>query len=255
MAVELKVENYIATVVIDRPKALNALNSEVILDLEKVLLEIQARKDIRVMLLMGGGGKSFVAGADIAEMSNLDPLEAAEFSRLGQNVFQMISELPYPTIAVIQGFALGGGCELALACDIRIASEKARFGQPEVGLGIIPGFGGTQRLARLIGAGQAKKLIFSGEMITALHALEIGLVEQVVAPEQLNDTVFKLAQAFASKSPNAIKLAKNAIDQGLEGSLEEGTQLEAGLFSLCFASPEQKEGMTAFIEKRVAEFR
>lgn len=254
MDVELKVENYIATVVINRPKALNALNSEVILDLEKVVLEIRTRKDIRVVLLMGGGEKSFVAGADIAQMSNFNPLEGAEFSRLGQNVFRMITELPYPTIAVIQGFALGGGCELALACDIRIASEKARFSQPEVGLGIIPGFGGTQRLARLIGAGQAKKLIFSGETIMAPQALGIGLVEQVVAPEQLDETVLKLARAIASKSPNAIKLAKTSIDQGLEGSLEEGTRLEAGLFALCFASPEQKEGMTAFMEKRESKF-
>ena len=254
MAVELKVENYIATVVIDRPKALNALNSEVLIDLVNVISEIRTRKDIRIVLLMGGGEKSFVAGADIAQMSNLNPLEGAEFSRIGQNVFRMITELPYPTIAVIQGFALGGGCELALACDIRIASEKARFGQPEVGLGIIPGFGGTQRLARLIGPGQAKKLIFSAEIIQAVQALEIGLVEQVVAPEQLNETVLKLAQAIASKSPNAMKLAKTAIDQGLEGSLEEGMRLEAGLFALCFASPEQKEGMTAFIEKRKSKF-
>lgn len=254
MAVELKVENYIATVVINRPEALNALDSGVLLDLEKVMSEIWTCKDIRVVLIMGGGEKSFVAGADIAEMSNLDPLEGVEFSRLGQNVFRMITELPYPTIAVIQGFALGGGCELALACDIRIASEKARFSQPEVGLGIIPGFGGTQRLARLIGAGQAKRLIFSGEIMTAAQALEIGLVEQVVAPEQLNETVLKLAQAIASKSPNAIKLAKTAIDHGLQGSLEEGTQLEAGLFALCFASSEQKEGMTAFIEKRKPKF-
>jgi len=254
MAVELKVENYIATVVIDRPKALNALNSEVLIDLVNVISEIRTRKDIRIVLLMGGGEKSFVAGADIAQMSNLNPLEGAEFSRIGQNVFRMITELPYPTIAVIQGFALGGGCELALACDIRIASEKARFGQPEVGLGIIPGFGGTQRLARLIGPGQAKKLIFSAEIIQAVQALEIGLVEQVVAPEQLNETVLNLAQAIASKSPNALKLAKTAIDQGLEGSLEEGMRLEAGLFALCFASPEQKEGMTAFIEKRKSKF-
>jgi len=254
MAVELKVKNYIATVVIDRPKALNALNSEVLIDLVNVISEIRTRKDIRIVLLMGGGEKSFVAGADIAQMSNLNPLEGAEFSRIGQNVFRMITELPYPTIAVIQGFALGGGCELALACDIRIASEKARFGQPEVGLGIIPGFGGTQRLARLIGPGQAKKLIFSAEIIQAAQALEIGLVEQVVAPEQLNETVLNLAQAIASKSPNALKLAKTAIDQGLEGSLEEGMRLEAGLFALCFASPEQKEGMTAFIEKRKSKF-
>lgn len=254
MAIECIVENYIAQIVIDRPKVLNALNSEVLLELKNVIAEIQDRKDIRVALIQGGGEKSFVAGADIAQMTNLNPLESSEFGRLGQKVFTDLAELPFPTIAVIQGFALGGGCELALSCDIRIASEKARFGQPEVGLGIIPGFGGTQRLARLIGPGQAKKLIFSGEMLSAAQALEIGLVEQVVAPEHLKDVAMTLAQTIAAKSPNAVKLAKTAIDQGLEGSLEAGMRLESGLFGLCFASPEQKEGMTAFLERRTAQF-
>lgn len=254
MAVEYVVESGIAKIVIDRPKALNALNSEVLQELQNVISEIQNRKDIRVVIIQGGGEKSFIAGADIAQMANLNPLEGSEFGRLGQNVFSSLSELPFPTIAVIQGFALGGGCELALACDIRIASEKAKFGQPEVGLGIIPGFGGTQRLARLIGPGQAKKLIFSAEIINAAQALGIGLVEQVVAPEQLNETAMKLAQTIAAKSPNAVKFAKIAINQGLEGSLEEGMRLEASLFGLCFASPEQKEGMTAFMEKRTARF-
>lgn len=254
MAVECVVENGIAKIIIDRPKALNALNSEVLQELKKAIAEIQNRMDIRVLLIQGGGEKSFVAGADIAEMSNLNPLEGCEFGRLGQEVFSSLSELPFPTIAVIQGFALGGGCELALACDIRIASEKAKFGQPEVGLGIIPGFGGTQRLARLVGPGQAKKLIFSAEIISAAQALEIGLVEQVVAPEQLNEAALKLAQTIAAKSPNAVRIAKTAINQGLEGSLEEGMRLEACNFGLCFASSEQKEGMTAFLEKRPAKF-
>lgn len=254
MAVECVVENGIAKIVIDRPKALNALNSEVLQELKKAIAEIQNRTDIRVLLIQGGGEKSFVAGADIAQMSNLNPLEGCEFGRLGQEVFSSLSELPFPTIAVIQGFALGGGCEIALACDIRIASEKAKFGQPEVGLGIIPGFGGTQRLARLVGPGQAKKLIYSAEIISAAQALQIGLVEQVVAPEQLDEVALKLAQMIASKSPNAVRLAKIAINQGLEGSLEEGMRLEASIFGLCFASPEQKEGMTAFLEKRPAKF-
>lgn len=254
MAVECVVESGIAKIVIDRPEALNALNVEVLWELKNVVNEMQNRNDIRVVIIQGGGEKCFVAGADIAQMANLDPLEGSEFGRLGQKVFSALSELPYPTIAVIQGFALGGGCELALACDIRIASGRARFGQPEVGLGIIPGFGGTQRLARLIGPGQAKKLIFSAEMISAAQALGIGLVEQVVAPEQLNEAAMELAQTIAAKSPNAVRLAKIAINQGLEGSLEEGMRLEAGLFGLCFASPEQKEGMTAFLEKRIAQF-
>lgn len=254
MTVECVVESGIAKIVIDRPKALNALNSEVLQELQNVVAEIQNRKDIRAVIIQGGGEKSFVAGADIAQMANLNALEGSEFGRLGQSVFSALAELPFPTIAVIQGFALGGGCELALACDIRIASEKAKFGQPEVGLGIIPGFGGTQRLARLIGPGQAKKLIFSAEIISAAQALEIGLVEQVVAPEQLNEAAMKLAQTIAAKSPNAVRLAKIAINQGLEGSLEEGMRLEAISFGLCFASPEQKEGMTAFLEKRTAQF-
>ncbi|HVJ49920.1 enoyl-CoA hydratase-related protein [Desulfitobacterium sp.] len=254
MTVECVVERGIAKIVIDRPKALNALNAEVLQELQNAVTEIQNRKDVRVAIIQGGGEKCFVAGADIAEMANLDPLEGSEFGRLGQKVFSAVSELPFPTIAVIQGFALGGGCELALACDIRIASGKARFGQPEVGLGIIPGFGGTPRLARLIGPGQAKKLIFSAEMISAAQALGIGLVEQVVAPEQLNEAAMKLAQAIATKSPNAVHFAKIAINQGLEGSLEEGMRLEAGIFGLCFASPEQKVGMTAFLEKRTVEF-
>jgi len=254
VSVKLEINEKIATVVIDRPEALNALNSDVMKELYEAVEKIKATPDVRVALFMGGGEKSFVAGADIKQMADMTPIEGAEWGRFGQSTFSAIAELPCPTIAVVQGFALGGGCELALACDIRIASEKARFGQPEVGLGIVPGFGGTQRLARLVGPGQAKRLIFSGEMISANEAYAIGLVEQVVPHEQLKEAAMKLAQTIASKSPNAVRLAKVAINHGLEGSLEEGMRLEASLFGLCFASPEQKEGMTDFLEKRQAKF-
>lgn len=254
MSVRFTIENGIALVVIDRPEALNALNREVLEKLLDAVNHINATPEIRAALFMGGGEKSFVAGADIKYMSDMNPQEGEAWSRLGQSVFSSIVELSCPTIAVIQGFALGGGCELALACDIRIASNKARFGQPEVGLGIVPGFGGTQRLARLVGPGQAKKIIFSGEIIRADEAYAIGLVEQVVKPEELQETALQLAKIIAGKSPNAVRLAKVAINCGLEGALEEGMRLEAALFGLCFASSEQKEGMKAFLEKRQARF-
>lgn len=254
MPVKVQIVEHIATVVIDRPEALNALNEDILKELQEAVDNLKKEQYVRVALFMGAGEKSFVAGADIKQMANMNPQEGAEWGRLGQSVFSAIAELPFPTIAVIQGFALGGGCELALACDIRIAGDKARFGQPEVGLGIVPGFGGTQRLPRLVGLGQAKRLIFSGEIISASEAYIIGLADQVVAPELLKETAFKLAQTIASKSPNAVRLAKAAIDHGLEGSLPEGLRLEASLFGLCFASPEQKEGMTAFLEKRQARF-
>lgn len=254
MLVQLHYDANIAQVIIDRPEALNALNRETLLELQAVVDKIKNLDEVRVVLFRGGGEKSFVAGADIAQMVDLKPLNGTEFSRLGQDVFSAIADLPVPTIAVIQGFALGGGCELALACDIRLAGEKARFGQPEVGLGIVPGFGGTQRLPRLIGPGKAKKMILSGDMISAAQALAIGLVEEVVQPEQLMESALKLASCIAGKSPNAVRLAKLAINQGMEGSLDEGMKLEASLFGLCFASDEQREGMLSFLQKRPAKF-
>jgi enoyl-CoA hydratase len=254
MNVLVEVEKYIARVTINRPEALNALNGKILSELKDAVEEIGKNKEIRAVLFQGSGEKSFVAGADIAEMAGMNPLEAREFSRLGQGVFAAISRLKCPTIAVIQGFALGGGCELALACDLRIASEKAKFGQPEVGLGIFPGFGGTQRLARLVGPGRAKLLIFTGNVISAGDAYGMGLVDKVVPAENLKIEAITLADSIAAKSPNAITLAKTAIDEGFDGSVSEGMELEAGLFGLCFASKEQKVGMEAFLEKRKADF-
>lgn len=254
MGVCVQFEQHSARVIIDRPEALNALNEQILTQLKEAIIQIHETDGVRVVIFMGAGEKSFIAGADIAQMQSMTPLQAQEFSQLGQGVFDAIANLPCPTIAVIQGFALGGGCELALACDLRIASEKARFGQPEVGLGIIPGFGGTQRLARLIGPGHAKRLIFTGNIVTAAQAFAIGLVDQIVAPEKLVEETEKLMLSISQKSPQAIRLVKEAINQGLQGSLAEGLRLEAGLFGLCFASWEQKEGMTAFLEKRPPQF-
>jgi len=254
MPIQLQVEQYVAKVTIDRPEALNALNKETLKQLQEAIRQINERDDVRAVLFMGAGVKSFVAGADIAEMVTLDPIQGQGIAQLGQSIFNDIAHIKCPTIAVIQGFALGGGCELSLACDLRIASEKAKFGQPEVGLGIIPGFGGTQRLARLVGSGQAKHMIFTGEIISAAQAFTIGLVDQLVQPDQLMEQAEKLAQTICAKSPNAVRMAKESIDQGLLGTLSEGLRLEAGLFGLCFASPEQKEGMKAFLEKRPASF-
>jgi enoyl-CoA hydratase len=254
MAVQIQVDQHIAKVTIDRPEALNALNGETLKQLREVIKQINERDDVRAVLFMGAGVKSFVAGADIAEMQPLNPIQGQCTAQLGQSVFDDIAHIKCPTIAMIQGYALGGGCELSLACDLRIASEKAKFGQPEVGLGIIPGFGGTQRLARLVGPGQAKHMIFTGEIISAAQAFKVGLVDQLVPPDQLIEQAEKLAQSICAKSPNAVRMAKEAIDQGLQGTLSEGLRLEAGLFGLCFASPEQKEGMSAFLEKRPASF-
>jgi len=254
MAIQVQVDKHIAKITIDRQGALNALNRETLTQLQEAIRQINERDDVRAVLFMGAGLKSFVAGADIAEMVTLDPIQGHGVAELGQSVFNDIANIKCPTIAVIQGYALGGGCELSLACDCRIASEKAKFGQPEVGLGIIPGFGGTQRLARLVGPGQAKRLIFTGEIITGAQALAIGLVDQLVQPEQLMEQAEKLAESICTKSPNAVRMAKEAIDQGLMGTLSEGLRLEAGLFGLCFASPEQKEGMSAFLEKRAVSF-
>ena len=254
MAIQVQVDKHVAKVTIDRQEAMNALNRETLTLLQEAIHQINERDDVRVVLFLGAGVKSFIAGADIAEMASLDPIQGHGTAELGQSVFNDIANIKCPTIAVIQGYALGGGCELSLACDCRIASEKAKFGQPEVGLGIIPGFGGTQRLARLVGPGHAKHMIFTGEIISAAQAFTIGLVDQLVPPDQLMEQAEKLAQSICTKSPNAVRMAKEAIDQGLMGTLSEGMRLEAGLFGLCFASSEQKEGMSAFLEKRTASF-
>lgn len=248
-------EGNLAIVTINRPKALNALNSETLKDLDYVIDMIEADNNVYCVILTGSGEKSFVAGADIAEMKDLNSKEAEEFGLLGNRVFRRLEKLDKPVIAAISGFALGGGCELAMACDIRIASEKARFAQPEVGLGITPGFGGTQRLARLVGAGKAKEMIYTGATIKAEEALNIGLVNKVVLLENLMEEAKAMAKIIASNAPIAIKLSKDAIDRGLQVDIDKAIEIEAEDFGKCFDSEDQFEGMSAFLERRVKNFQ
>ncbi|KZL89223.1 short-chain-enoyl-CoA hydratase [Clostridium magnum] len=245
----LEKECKIAIVTINRPKALNSINSEILKELDIVIDELCEDKEILAVILTGTG-KAFVAGADISEMENLNSDEGRRFGILGNKVFRMLENMGKPVIAAVNGFALGGGCELSMACDIRIASSKAKFGQPEVGLGITPGFGGTQRLPRLVGEGMAKELIFSGKVIDAQEALRIGLVNKVVEPEQLMDEVKTLANTMAAQAPIAVKLSKAAISRGMQCDIDSGISYEAEVFAQCFSTEDQKEGMAAFIDKR-----
>jgi enoyl-CoA hydratase len=245
----LEKENNVAIVKMNRPKALNALNSETLKELESVVNEIANDEDIYAVVITGEG-KAFVAGADITEMKDLNTIEGRRFGILGNRVFRKIELLEKPVIAAINGFALGGGCELSMACDIRIASSKAKFGQPEAGLGITPGFGGTQRLARLVGQGMAKQLIFTADIIKADEALRIGLVNNVVEPEALMETAMAMANKIAANAPIAVQLCKAAINRGLQADIDTGLMYEAEAFGACFSTEDQKEGMTAFVEKR-----
>jgi len=243
----------ICTVKINNPQTLNALNAEVLSELETAFDLIRDDNEVYVVVITGEG-KAFVAGADIAYMRDLDPSGAKKFSEDGSRVFRKIETLNKVVIAAVNGFALGGGCELAMACDMRIASTKAKFGQPEVGLGIIPGFSGTQRLARLIGMGRAKELIFTGSHIDAEEAYRIGLVNKVTEKENLMEETYKIADKIKSNSRVAIKYAKEAINRGTETDIDTGIAYEANVFGLCFASVDQEEGMGAFIEKRHPKF-
>ena len=252
--IKYEVNGYIAKITMNRPKALNALNSEVLDELNKCLDEVKANKDLRVLIITGEG-RSFIAGADIKEMSELDGLEAKAFGNKGLSVFRKIETLPIPVIAAVNGFALGGGCELAMSCDIRIASNKALFGQPEVGLGLIPGFGGTQRLQRLVGQGWAKYLIYSAENIKADKALEIGLVQDVVEVEELEERVNTLAEAIASKAPIAVRLSKEAINTGAQVDIDHAMRIEENAFGLVFTTEDKNTGTKAFINKEKAEFQ
>jgi len=245
--IRLDCKGAIATLTIDRPESLNALSRKVLEELEQALHEVASNTEIRVLLLTG-------EGRDIAEMRSLSPSEAKDFGALGSRVFRTIELMPMPVIAAVNGFCLGGGCEMALSADIRIASSKAKFGQPEVGLGITPGFSGTQRLPRTIGVGKAKELIYTGRVIKADEALAIGLVNQVVEPEELINTALELAQEIASQSPNAVRLSKEAINRGLQSDIDTGIAAENTLFGLAFAHPNQQEGMSAFLEKRKPQF-
>ncbi len=244
----------IALVTIDRPEALNALNSTVIAELEQVVTELENDGTVRAMILTGEG-RSFVAGADIGEQYPLDLDGGRRWGQRGSALFRRMEKLEFPTIAAVNGFALGGGCELAMSCDIILASEKAKFGQPEVGLGITPGFSGTQRLPRRVGIAKAKELIFSGRMVKADEAERIGLVNAVYAPEALLDGAMEMARSFAKNAPIAVKYAKACIDRGMQTDIDSGIACENELFAMCFATADQKEGMGAFLEKRTAEFQ
>lgn len=250
----VSVEEGIGTITINRPKVLNALNTATLMELKNAALEMQANDQVKVVILTGAE-RAFAAGADISEMMPMTAIQGAEHGRLGQDAFSTFEELGKPVIAAVNGFALGGGCELAMACDIRIASEKAKFGQPEVKLGVTPGFGGTQRLPRLVGRAKAKELIFTGDMIDAKEAHRIGLVNSVYPPEELMAAARKLAAQIATNGEIAVSLCKRAINHGIEVDLKSGCALEAEIFGLCFSTEDQKEGMTAFIEKRQAIFR
>lgn len=247
-------ESNVAIVTINRPKALNALNSTVLDELAQAFDELAANDNVKAVILTGSGEKAFVAGADITQMKDMNVLEGQLFAQKGQNVFLKIEQFPKPVIAAINGFALGGGCELAMSCDIRIASDTAKLGQPEVGLGIVPGFGGTQRMTRLIGRGMAKFLIYTADIIDAQEALRIGLVQKVTTPEGLLEEAKGIVKRILKKSSTAVSLAKDAINRGIEMDIPNSMQYEAYIFGVCFASEDQKEGMTAFVEKRKPAF-
>ena len=245
----------VAIVKINRPKAMNALNSKVLLELYAAFKEIEEDKEVLAVVLTGEGEKAFVAGADIAEMADLDPSGGREFAVKGHTALGLIEKFPRPVIAAVNGFALGGGTEVAMACDIRLASEKAKFGQPEVGLGIIPGFGGTQRLMRLVGEGMAKELIFRGNIIKADEALRIGLVQHVYPPEELMPKAVEMAKEISTKGPLAVSTAKSLMNEGLDLGLTDGLSREVESFRQLFGSHDQKEGMKAFLEKRPPDFK
>jgi len=244
----------VAIITINRPKALNALNYTTLLELASLLTEIGNNSDIKVLLLTGAGEKAFVAGADISYMKDLNPFQAREFAKLGQEVFRKFETLPQPAVAVVNGYALGGGCELALACDIRLASENAKFGQPEVTLGLTAGFGGTQRLPRLVGTGVASELLFTGELIDAHEALRLGLVNHIYPADQLMAVALTLAQRIARQAPKAVQLTKCAIQRGTNMDLDSALAYEAEIFGLVASTEDQEEGCQAFLEKRQPNF-
>jgi enoyl-CoA hydratase len=246
----LEIRNQIALLTINRPKALNSLNPQTLEELSRMIAELQANPDVKVIILTGSGEKAFVAGGDISVMQPLGPLEARGVARQAQQLFNDIEYGDKVVIGAINGYALGGGCELAMACDIRIAADTAKFGQPEIKLGIIPGWAGTQRLPRMVGKGKAKQLMFTGDMVSAAEAERIGLADQVVSQEELLDCAWQLAEKIATKSQVAIRLIKEAVENGMEMESQKAFTYEAELFGLCFATEDQKEGMSAFLEKR-----
>ena len=245
-------DGFVGVITINRPKALNAFNSDVLKELDACLDGINL-ETTRALILTGAGEKSFVAGADIGEMSTLTKAEGEAFGKIGNDVFRKLETFPIPVIAAINGFALGGGCEISMSCDIRICSENAVFGQPEVGLGITPGFGGTQRLARIIGVGKAKEMIYAATNVKAEEAYRIGLVNAVYPLEELMPAARKLAGKIAKNAPIAVRACKKAINEGLDAVMDEAIVIEEKLFGSCFETEDQKEGMKAFLEKRKVE--
>jgi enoyl-CoA hydratase len=250
----LKKDGNIGILSINRQSALNALNLELLSEISKAVDELISDEEVYVIIVTGEG-RAFVAGADITEMKDLDSASARKFAQAGLDVFRKIEICEKPSIAAINGYALGGGLELAMACDIRIASNKAKFGQPEVGLGITPGFGGTNRLQRLVGIAKAKELIFTTDIIEADEAFRIGLVNKIVNPDELLSEVINMAKKIALKSQPAVRYSKVAINRSAEVDIETGMEIEKNLFGLCFATEDQKEGMKAFVEKRAPQFK
>ena len=246
--VNVDLQGAVAVLTIDRPKALNALNPEVLADL-KAAFEGLDQNTVRCVVLTGAGDKSFVAGADIGSMSTMTRAEGEAFGKLGNDIFLMIESFPLPVIAAVNGFALGGGCELAMSCDIRICSDNAMFGQPEVGLGITPGFGGTQRLARLVGMGMAKQLLYTARNIDAAEALRIGLVNAVIPQAELLDAALKMAGQIAKNAPIAVRACKKAVNEGMQVSIDKAVDIEEKLFGDCFETHDQVEGMACFLSR------
>ena len=250
----LEKKNSIAYVTVNRPKVLNALNSATLEELRAAFTDIKADREIRVVIFTGAGEKAFIAGADINELAQRDAVSGKEYAARGQSVLDLIENLGKPVIACINGFALGGGCEIALACTMRLASENAKLGQPEVKLGIIPGYGGSQRLPRLVGKGLANQILLTGEMITAQEAHRIGLVNEVTAPAELIPRAEAIAAKIIANAPLAVQYTLEAVNRGMEMPLAEGLYLETALFGVACATEDKKEGTTAFLEKRPAQF-
>jgi len=251
----LEKKNAIAYITVNRPKVLNALDMATMDELRAAFHDIKNDAGVRVVILTGSGEKAFIAGADISELAKNDPVSAKEYALRGQNVLNLIENLGKPVIGCINGFALGGGCEIALACTIRLASDNAKLGQPEVKLGIIPGYGGTQRLPRLVGKGIAMQLLLTGEMITAQEAHRIGLVNEITAPADLIPLSEAIAQKIIANAPMAVQYTMEALNKGMETPLSEGLYIEAALFGLASATEDKKEGTTAFLEKRPPHFK
>ncbi|MEQ8235641.1 MAG: short-chain-enoyl-CoA hydratase [Syntrophomonadaceae bacterium] len=244
----------IATLTINRPKALNALNKDTLLEIKAAVENVRDDDSIDVLIITGAGDKAFVAGADITYMLDINAMQAREFGQIGQAAFSLIETMSKPVIAAINGFTLGGGCELAMACDFRFCTEKSQFGQPEVRLGVTPGFGGTQRLPRLVGLGMAKEILYTGDNINAQEALRIGLVNKIVPEAELMEYVKKIAKNISARGAIAVRLCKDAVNEGMQTDIDRAMSIEADIFGLCFATADQKEGMRAFVEKRKAEF-